>query len=209
MVVRRQRLIQPRKRGIWSGGDDVDVAHRRSMRRGGTVRVGQADRGALHRAGVAALLVRLVPLIDDQRELGLRRALLLAFADVLTNLVVHVAEDAEFMEPGRHSGDRQRGLPHGQVVLGRVHRQVTIVNTVAAFARNDETTYAVWSAVIANCTVPSATTLWSIPDSGGGGPVIRCGLNVTDVAAEADVETVKVVKQAIMAQIAMSIIRLM
>ena len=60
------------------------------------------------------------------------------------------------------------------------------MRTVAAFARNRETTYAVWFAVIASRTVPSATTLWSIPDFGGGGPVTRCGLNVTDgVVAEA------------------------
>jgi hypothetical protein len=65
----------------------------------------------------------------------------------------------------------------------------TSVRTVAAFARNDETTYAVWCAAIANRTVPSATTLWSIPDFGGGGPVTRRGLNVTDRAAEADEET--------------------
>ncbi|GAB3990155.1 hypothetical protein GCM10029978_117280 [Actinoallomurus acanthiterrae] len=61
----------------------------------------------------------------------------------------------------------------------------TSVRTVAAFARSDETTYAVWFAVIANRTVPSATTLWSIPDFGGGGPVTRFGVNVTDEAAEA------------------------
>ncbi|GAA4630102.1 hypothetical protein GCM10023196_054070 [Actinoallomurus vinaceus] len=56
---------------------------------------------------------------------------------------------------------------------------------MAAFARNRETTYAVWFAAIANRAVPSATTLWSIPDFGGGGPVTRCGLNVPDGAAEA------------------------
>jgi hypothetical protein len=49
---------------------------------------------------------------------------------------------------------------------------------VALFARSDETTYAVCFAVIANRTVPSATTFWSIPDFGGGGPMTRCGLNV-------------------------------
>src|SRR4051794_5266621 len=64
----------------------------------------------------------------------------------------------------------------------------TRVRTVAAFARNDETRYAVCFAAIVNRTVPSATTLWSIPDFGGGGPVTRRGLNVTDEAAEAAAE---------------------